>query len=155
MSNGAGFWLFLLLGIPFPIPTAIVALFLLCASATLIGLALAAGFRRDRSSGAMLGFTLLSVLVFLDFLSPNYPWYFLVLTPFLSLTRAVSPWMVASTAFVLYNEIPDDPTAPSVKWAKIALYVVMTTALIFDLTTGRLPIDRRLPVVQKRGSENA
>ena len=61
------------------------------AALVLIGLALAVGFRSDRSEEASIRSLGWLLIAFLVLSSPHYPWYFLVLVPFLALAPPPRP----------------------------------------------------------------
>lgn len=144
LTTGTGFWLPQIFMQARELPTWATAGYLALSAALLIGLALWAGFRRDRTPEATISFLLLSIMVFLDLLSSNYPWYFLAAMPFLPLTRAVSPWILTSGGFAFYDVIaPFDPTWLPLRWTKVALYLATTLAIAYDIYTGRLPGRRK------------
>src|SRR5690606_18799574 len=66
-----------------PLPHA-TAVYLAASAVVLVALALAVGFRSDRSAEASLRAAGWLLTAFLVLISPNYPWYFLVLVPFLA-----------------------------------------------------------------------
>lgn len=72
------------------------------AAAVLITLMLRASFRRDRSLEASLQDAAAIMIAFLFFLSPDFPWYFLVLLPFVPLLGSWSAFAMTSAGFLLY-----------------------------------------------------
>ncbi|RTL65213.1 MAG: DUF2029 domain-containing protein [Hyphomicrobiales bacterium] len=140
LLSGTGLWLPQLFAPAQPLPTWLVVALYGAGALLLAGIALQAGFRRDRSPEASIGSMLLLVLVFLDILAPNYPWYFLVLVAFLPLSPAVSPWILPTFAFAFYDVIgPADPTWISLRITKVTLYLLTTIAIVLDIRSGRLP----------------
>ncbi|MBX9909306.1 MAG: DUF2029 domain-containing protein [Beijerinckiaceae bacterium] len=108
LASGDRYWLLSVLqNLTGPIPGGTV-LYLVSALAVLGGMALAASFRRDRSPEAAIAGAAWLIFTFLLLLSPNFPWYFLALAPFLALTRQPAFWAMTTLAFLLYDVIPDD-----------------------------------------------
>ena len=98
------------------------------AAAVLIALAIAVAFRKDRSDRAAiaaLGWLLVSFLILA---SPHYPWYFLVLVPFLALAPSATAWVLTVACPLLYDSIPD------AGWpaydTRIALFMLATAAAL-------------------------
>jgi hypothetical protein len=85
---------------------AIVAVLILLAG----GLAVARNPHRTMAS--TLGDTNNLLLLALLLLSPNYPWYFLVITPFLALSGAPQTWAVSIGALLLTREVDWDSDLP-------------------------------------------
>src|SRR5262249_40864484 len=52
------------------------------------------------------------LLVFLFFLSPNYPWYFLAVTPFVALYGGAPAWAASIGALLLQEEVDWDFYVP-------------------------------------------
>jgi hypothetical protein len=48
------------------------------------------------------------LIAFLVLISPNYPWYFLVLVPFLALSPSTTAWVVTSAGVLFYDVVPND-----------------------------------------------
>jgi alpha-1,6-mannosyltransferase len=136
MTTGEGFWLLSLLeaaagALPHAYP-----IYLVAAVTTVAALALSAGFRTDRTPATTMTWLAWLLIAFLCLLSPDYPWYFLVLTPFVALTRLATPWALTVGAFVLNDAIPDDSALPLTtrEWL---LYGAASIAIIFDLWSRR------------------
>src|SRR5262249_57604323 len=95
---------------PMPRAGAIYAIF---AAVALIAVAIAVAFRKDRSDRASitaLGWLLVSFLILS---SPHYPWYFLVLVPFLAIAPSATVWVLTIACPLLYDTIPDPRSPPS------------------------------------------
>jgi hypothetical protein len=105
----------------------------LAASALALGaLALAVGFRADRSARASMRAANWLLIAFLVLMSPNYPWYFLVLTPFLALSPSATAWVLTSASVLFYDVVPGDVLAAyEVRIAVFTLAVLV--ALAHDL----------------------
>jgi hypothetical protein len=75
----------------------------------LAGLALRAGFRRERTLATAVGDITGLILAFSVLLSSDYPWYFLMAVPFVALTGSPAGWALTVGGFVLYDVLPGDP----------------------------------------------
>jgi len=71
-------------------------------------LALAIALRPDRTAQASMRRASWMLTAFLVLISPNYPWYFLVLVPFLALAPSTTAWVLTSTSVLFYNVVPGD-----------------------------------------------
>jgi hypothetical protein len=138
MRSGQGF--FLLEGlsrIGGPPPAAAAPVYWLLAAGLLAMLALACIFDKGRDVTASAAKAQLLLLIFLLVLSPNYPWYFLVLVPL----GCIAPWWPARIltllSFVLYVAPPIDGD-PRTFVAQGILYGTVIVVLAFDLYN-RLP----------------
>jgi alpha-1,6-mannosyltransferase len=71
------------------------------------------------------------LLAFLFLLSPNYPWYFLVATPFVALVGGSPVWSMTVGAVLLQDELSWDPYVP-VLIRKSMLYGVFLAACAWE-----------------------
>jgi alpha-1,6-mannosyltransferase len=125
-----------------PMPRAGVT-YAVLAAAVLITLAIIVAFRKDRSSGASIAALSWLLVSFLILASPHYPWYFLVLVPFLALSPSVTAWVLTVACPLLYDGVPDLgwPTYDT----RIALFLLATIAALAH-DARRLPrIPRKTP----------
>ena len=114
-----------------PLPYA-TPVYLAAAALALGTLALAVGFRSDRSPQASLRAAGWLLTAFLVLVSPNYPWYFLVLVPFLALAPSATAWVMTGAGVLFYNVVPGD-ILPAYE-VRIALFTLaVLAALAFDL----------------------
>jgi len=104
------------------------AIYAIFAAVALIAVAIAVAFRKDRSDRASitaLGWLLVSFLILF---SPHYPWYFLVLVPFLAIAPSATAWVLTIACPLLYDSIPD------AGWpaydTRIALFLQATVAAL-------------------------
>jgi hypothetical protein len=110
--------------------------------AILSGLALRAGFREDRPLAATLGDINALLLAFSLLLSPDHPWYFLMVVPFVALIGSPPGWVLTIGGFALYDVIPWDPQVPF--WIRdtafnLAVLTAMLVAMRSRITrAGRL-----------------
>jgi len=106
--------------------------YLAASALALSALALAIGFRSGRSALASLRAASWLLIAFLVLISPNYPWYFLVLVPFLALSPSVTAWVLTSAVVLFYDVVPNDVLpAYGVRIAVFTLAVL--AALAHDL----------------------
>jgi hypothetical protein len=130
-ASGAGFKLVLLVEqITGPLPHS-GAIYVGAAGLGLVGLALAVGLRTHRSERAAIRSLAVLLTAFLVLSSPHYPWYFLVLVPFLALAPSATAW-VLTTASVLFYYAFTDPTMPSFESRITVFTLAMLAALALD-----------------------
>ena len=102
-ASGRGFnVLWLLERLAGPMPGA-VRVYLAIAALIMIGFAIAVAFRRDRSaetSVLCLGWLLAAFLILS---SPHFPWYFVVLVPWLALCPFATAWVLTLASPLLYG----------------------------------------------------
>lgn len=108
-------------------------IYLVVFAAIMIALAVLASFRRDRSPPATVAATAILFTAFLVLLTPHYPWYYLVLLPFL----AVYPWSWTLWALTVggvlsYDHIPHD-VLPLYVWRQAAFNAVVILSLVRDV----------------------
>ncbi|WP_439580736.1 glycosyltransferase 87 family protein [Elioraea sp.] len=84
-------------------------LYLGVAGALLAGLMLAVAFRREAGAEATLKRLYWLMFAFLFLLSPNLPWYWLLVLPFAVLFGHPSAWAATLAGVVLYDVAPDVP----------------------------------------------
>jgi hypothetical protein len=71
-------------------------------------MALAVARSADRSATSRIAEINTLLLMTLLLLSPNYPWYFLVITPFVALCGSAPTWVVSIGALLLSEQIDWD-----------------------------------------------
>src|SRR5262245_2787398 len=143
LVSGSGYKpLWLLQQLTGPLPGAGVA-YVVLAALMLGGLAFAAAFRSDRSEAATIRALGWLLIAFLVLSSPAYPWYFLVLVPFLALSPTATAW-VLTLGGVLFYDLTGNAVLPSYQ-ARITLFTLATlAALAYDLWHARTqPSPRR------------
>jgi hypothetical protein len=130
-ASGSGFnVLWLLERLAGPLPGA-VRVYTAIAAAIMAALALAVAFRRDRSaetSVACLGWLL---TIFLILASPHFPWYFVVLVPWLALRPSATAWVLTLASPLLYDSAAG-PVWPSYDARIFAFTLATVAALAFD-----------------------
>jgi hypothetical protein len=136
-SSGGGFrlvWLVEQLAGPLPLAGTV---YIGLAALILIALALAVGFRADRSEQAAIRALGWLLIAFLVLSSPHYPWYFLVLVPFLALSPSATAWVLTTASVLFYYYFHPDPTMPSYEARIAAFTLAMLAALAYDLWSVR------------------
>ena len=132
LASGSGFkllWLAQLATGPLRYGT---VAYLTASAIALSALALAVGFRSDRSALASLRAANWLLIAFLVLISPNYPWYFLVLVPFLALSPSATAWVLTSAGVLFYDVVPND-SLPAYE-VRIAMFTLaVLAALAHDL----------------------
>jgi len=141
LTDGRGFFLLALLErLSGSLPGYAYPAYLAVAGLTLGGLALAAVRNPHRDLATLARQAQWLLFAFLLFLSPNYPWYFLVLVPL----GCLAPWPPAAaltlTAVVLYTAPPIEGE-PATFLAQAALHAVVAVALAAELYRRPRPAD--------------
>ena len=106
------------------------------AALVLAGVALAVGFRGDRSATSAIRSLNWLLIVFLALSTPHYPWYFLVLTPFLALSPTATAWTLTTVSVFLHYVYPG-ATVPGYGTRFAIVTLAMLAALAYDLFGGR------------------
>ena len=103
VTSGQYFWAVWLLGrLIGPVPGLTVA-YLLIALGVLAWLGVRAAWRPDPTPATIVGDAGVLLIAGLFFLSPNYPWYFLAVVPFLALGGGAPAWAMTLAAPLLYR----------------------------------------------------
>jgi hypothetical protein len=131
-TTGSGYKLVSLIeGLTGPLPWA-GAIYIAVSALLLAGLALAAGFRRDRSEAGTVRAVTWLLIAFLVLSSPHYPWYFLALVPFLALHGTATAWVLTLAGVLFYDAVPEVGALPSYQ-ARILVFTLLTlAALAYD-----------------------
>jgi hypothetical protein len=119
LATGEGFWLVRSLRMMLGDIPGLVPLYLLLAAVTLSALGLRAAFVSDVSPQRITQDIATLVLAGLFFLSPNYPWYFLVAAALIPIGGGAPAWALSLGAILLYLLYPDYD-ARFVLWKGIA-----------------------------------
>ena len=136
IATGDGFWLVASLQHLFgPIPWG--KPLYLAGALLLIGmLAFAVALGRDRSMEARLRRLFWLLFAFVALLSPDYPWYWMVVLPFVALLGPPPAWAATIGAFVLYAVFGEDPALASLLHETV-LYLAVAATLPFVLHARR------------------
>lgn len=110
LTHGDGFRLIWLLeALTGPLPAWAVPVYATACAIILMALAVWVAFRADRSGAAMIKGYAVLVTVFLVLLTPHYPWYYVVLTPFLALYPwSLTLWALTAGGLQIYQVFPGD-----------------------------------------------
>ena len=142
MRSGRGFWAVLAARTVLGDLSALVPLYLTLAAATLGLLALRAAFRPDPSPEQSTRDIAVLLMAALFFMSPNYPWYYLILIPFIPLGGGAPAWVLSLGGLVLYLLYPEYETR-FLFW-KGALSITFLVAVV-TTTIERGPPVLRIP----------
>jgi hypothetical protein len=110
LQSGHEFWLVLAARSVFGNLPGLVPLYLAIGAATLGLLAVRIAFRSDPSPEQTTRDIAVLLMAALFFMSPNYPWYYLVLIPFIPLGGGAPAWVLSIGALVLYLLYPEYET---------------------------------------------
>ena len=140
LGTGGGFrYLKLVESLTGPIPHG-GTLYLAAAALILSTLALRIGFRADRSPAATVRSYAVLLIAFLILLTPHYPWYYLAIAPLLALQpRMLTPWVLATGGFLLYDVIEGD-RMPPFAIREGCLHLMALAALVYDYFNERAPV---------------
>ena len=108
------------------------AIYFAASACAIAAMALYAAWRKERSAELCLHDINRLLLAFLFLLSPNYPWYFLILTPFVALVGGAPVWAFTLGAVLLQDELRVDPYVP-VLVRKSALYGAFLIACAYPV----------------------
>lgn len=108
VSSGDGLWLLSLWRLLFGEHRGDVAVYLALAALALLSLALSIWRRPERSTASVLADINTLLLAILLLLSPNYPWYFLIMMPFVALCGTAPAWAATIGAILLTSEVDAD-----------------------------------------------
>lgn len=108
ISGGYELWLLALWRLVFGEHQGDVAVYTVLAALTLLCAAFAVVFRSDRGIAKSLASINMLLLLTLLLVSPNYPWYFLAITPFVALCGSPPDWIVSIAALMLSEQLDWD-----------------------------------------------
>lgn len=136
ISAGYELWLLALWRLVFGQHQGDVAVYMVLAALALLCAALAVAFRSDRSIATNLGSVNMLLLLALLLVSPNYPWYFLLIMPFVPLCGSTPTWVVSITALMLSEQLDWDFYIPRMV-TKSVLFGGLLLAWAWAAWTGR------------------
>jgi hypothetical protein len=129
LATGEGFWLVRSLRMMLGDIPGLVPLYLSLAATTLAVLGLRAAYASDGSPERIMQDVATLVLAGLFFLSPNYPWYFLVAAALIPIGGGAPAWASSVGAILLYLLYPDYD-ARFVLWKGVASGVFLIAIVI-------------------------
>ena len=112
ITSGDKLWLLSVWRLVFGTTRGDVAVYAAMSAAIVLYMGLSVARRRNRTLASALSDTNTLLLIVLLLLSPNYPWYFLAITPFLALCGNAPTWAVSIGALLLTNEVDWDFSIP-------------------------------------------
>jgi alpha-1,6-mannosyltransferase len=136
LSSGDTIWPVAIWRLAFGATRGDIAAYLFVAAIVLGALALIAAHRDPRSPQSVLGDVTRLLLAFLLLLSPNYPWYFLAIMPFVVLHGGATVWAASIGALLLQDEVVWDYYVP---WLvrKTVLYGGVLAAFSYSIWSDR------------------
>lgn len=108
ISAGNDLWLLSLWRLAFGEHHGDVAVYITTAVLILLFKGLSVARSADRTISSRLDNINMLLLLMLLLLSPNYPWYFLVVTPFVALCASPAAWVVSILALLLSEQLDWD-----------------------------------------------
>jgi alpha-1,6-mannosyltransferase len=140
LQGGAGFWLVNLARTLVGDASVLLPLYIALAAAALGALALRIASTADDTPQHTTRNIAVLLMAGLFFLSPNYPWYYLVIVPFIPLGGGAPAWMLSLGALLLYLLYPEYETRFLV-WKS----VIGVGFLVAVIVTLRPPLSMHLP----------
>jgi len=118
-ADGEGFWLVALIRMAFGNVPGLTIAYLLAAASMMVWLGVRAAWRTDRTPETTLRDIAVLLMAGMFVLSPNYPWYFLIIVPFVALGGGAPAWALTLAAPLLYRPLilPDNELA----WKTLAM----------------------------------
>lgn len=110
--TGGGFWLLAVWRELFGVLSGDTVVYIAGSAAALAAVAWIVAHRRERTVETTLADISTLIVMFLFLLSPNYPWYFLVATPFVALRGGAPIWAMTIGALLLQEEVNWDGHVP-------------------------------------------
>jgi hypothetical protein len=107
IQGGSGFWLVHLARTAFGDIPGVLPIYFALAAATLGLIAWRAAFTQDQSPERTIRDIAMLFMATLFFLTPNFPWYYLVIVPFIPLGGGAPAWAMTISATLLYLLYPD------------------------------------------------
>jgi hypothetical protein len=142
LDSGDTIWPVMVWRIVFGVQRGDIVVYLIAAALTLVALALMTAHRQPHSTQSALADINRLLLAFLLLLSPNYPWYFLVIVPFVALRGSATVWAASIGALLLQNEVHWDADVPALA-RKSMLYCGVVAAFIYSIWSSRRGTDHR------------
>jgi hypothetical protein len=134
--SGAGIWLVAPLRLLIGQFDIFAKVYMALAAIMMLAFGLYVAFRGERTAQQTIGDVLLLATVSLFLMSPNYPWYFLTLVPFLALNASAPIWALTLPAFFLYS--PLILPANDLAWKSLA---TLPFLIALAITRGRVAKD--------------
>jgi alpha-1,6-mannosyltransferase len=137
ISAGNDLWLLSLWRLVFGEHQGDVVAYVVLAALVLMFKGLSVARSSDRPIASRLGDINMLLLITLLLLSPNYPWYFLIITPFVALCGSAPTWLVSIAALLLSEQLDWDFYIPRMV-TKSILFGGLLLALAFTALRTRM-----------------
>jgi alpha-1,6-mannosyltransferase len=139
LQGGDGFWLVFVARTLFGNVSGLMPLYLALAAAVLGYFALRVCFTPDDTPERTIRNVALLLMAGLFFLTPNYPWYFLVVVPFIPIGGGAPAWALSLGA-ILLNLLYPDYEARFLVWKGVIVigFIVAVTATMQPTLLARL-----------------
>jgi alpha-1,6-mannosyltransferase len=108
IRDGNDLWLLSLWRLLFGEHQGDVVAYIVLSALVLLFMGVTVARRSDRTIASALAGINMLLLIALLFVSPNYPWYFLVITPFTALCGSLPTWFVSIAALLLSEQLDWD-----------------------------------------------
>jgi alpha-1,6-mannosyltransferase len=138
ISAGNDLWPLALWRLVFGAHRGDVVVYVAIAALVLVFAGLAVARSGDRAIGSRLADINRLLLLTLLLLSPNYPWYFLLVTPFVALCGSLPSWFVSIAALLLTEQLDWDFYIPRMV-TKSVLFGGLVLAWAFTTWRSRMP----------------
>jgi hypothetical protein len=132
VSTGSGLWLLDLWRLIFGVHRGDVVVYMTCAASLMFAGTVWTWSRPQRSEAFDLAGINRLLLAGLVLLSPNYPWYFLVLVPFLALFGNAPTWAATIGAILLTDEVETDYQIPAML-VKAGLFGAIFVSVLWSM----------------------
>ncbi len=139
IATAEGFWMVSLLKAQFGPLRLATPIYLAIAVGIVGALALRVALHPDRAPEAVLTRLGWAIFAFVFLLSPDYPWYWLIILPFVALTGFAPGWAATIACFVLYDVI-DEGFEVDFMLRDTALHLVILATLAFALRRTPRPL---------------
>jgi alpha-1,6-mannosyltransferase len=137
-ADGGGFWLVALIRTTLGSVPGLTVAYLLAATGVMAWLGVRAAWRNDRTPETTLRDIAALLMAGMFALSPNYPWYFLIIVPFTVVGGGAPAWAMTLAAPLLYRPIwlPDNDLA----WKTLATLPFVIAVASTLLLRGRTSV---------------
>jgi alpha-1,6-mannosyltransferase len=142
ITSGSGLWLLSLWRLVFGAHQGDAAVYLAFAALVMASIVFWISRRPNRSAAFDLAAINMLLLASLVLLSPNYPWYFVAITPFVALSGNAPTWSASIGALLLTNELDWDFGIPSIVM-KSVLFGVVLLAVLWSMRPHSLRVTTR------------
>jgi hypothetical protein len=140
VSTGGGLWLLDLWRLAFGTHRGDVLAYVAFAASLMMALTVWIWTRPNRNEASDLAGINSLLLASLILLSPNYPWYFLVLVPFLALIGNAPTWAATIGAILLTDEVETDFQIPTMLIKTVVFGAIFVSVLLSIRRKAAMPV---------------